>query len=132
LRIPQFLIGVALSGYRSANLPVCTGDLPFSLAFRSAATCAACRSSGSAFQLNLRLSSAARFFGQLSNQSPACAFNRSFSPAFQPIFNLRLRLTFLLRLPIDLRPSPLVDLPACLLTRLRLAPLSNLPAQPFR
>jgi len=88
--------------------------------------------SGSAFQLNLRLSSAARFFGQLSNRSPACAFNRSFSPAFQPIFNLRLRLTFRLRLPIDLRPSPLVDLPACLPTRLRLAPLPNLPAQPSR
>jgi len=93
------------------------------------ATCAACRSSGSAFQLNLRLSSAARFFGQLSNQSPACAFNRSFSPAFQPIFNLRLRLTFRLRLPIDLRPSPLVDLPACLPTHLQLAPSVNLPAQ---
>jgi len=85
--------------------------------------------SGSAFQLNLRLSSAARFFGQLSNQSPACAFNRSFSPAFQPIFNLRLRLTFQLRLPIDPRPSPPVDLPACLPTRLKLAPLPNLPAQ---
>jgi len=88
--------------------------------------------SGSAFQLNLRLSSVARFFGQPPDQSPACAFYQSFSPAFQPIFNLRLRLTFRLRLPIDLRPSPPVDLPACLPTHLQLALSANLPAQPSR
>jgi hypothetical protein len=88
--------------------------------------------SGSAFQPNLRLSSAARFFGQPSNRSPACAFNRPSGPAFQPTFDSRLRSTFRLRLPIDLRPSPLVDLPACLPTDLQLTPSANLPAQPSR
>jgi len=42
---------------------------------------------------------------------------------------LRLRSSFRLRLPIDLRPSPLVDFPACLPTHLQLAPSANLPTQ---
>jgi len=130
LGIPQFLIGVVSSGYRSANLPVCTGVHPFSLAFRSTLpTCVGYPISGSAFQLNLRLSSSARFFGQSSNRSPACAFNRSSGPAFQSTFDSRRRSTFRLRLPIDLRPSPHVDLPACLPINLQLAPSANLPVQ---
>jgi hypothetical protein len=129
LRIPQFLIGVASSGYRSANLPACTGVYPFSLAFQSACDLRRLPISGSAFQLNLRLSSAARFFGQPSNRSSACAFNRSSSPAFQPTFDSRLRPTFRLRLPTNLRPSPHADLPACPPTNLQLAPSANLPAQ---
>jgi len=92
-------------------------------------TCIGYPISGSAFQLNLRLSSAARFFGQPSNRSPACAFNGSSSPAFQSTFDSRLRLTFRLRPPIDLRPSPHADLPAYLPINLQLAPSANLPAQ---
>lgn len=98
------------------DLPTCVGD-PIS---------------GSAVQLNLRLSSAVRLFGQLSNRSPACAFNPSSSPAFQPTFDLRLRLTFQLRLPTDLQPSLPVDFPACFPTNFRLALSANLPAQPSR
>jgi len=88
LRIPQFLIGVALSGYRSAILPACAGDLPFSLAFRSAATCAACRSpalpsnstsdshrlpdSLASFPINLQLALSTDLSAQLSSQSSTC------------------------------------------------------------
>jgi hypothetical protein len=51
-------------------------------------------------------------FGKPSDPSPAFAFNRTSGPAFRLIFNSRLRSAFQLRLLIDLRPSPLADLPA--------------------
>jgi len=103
--------------------------------------------SGSAFQLDLRLSSAARLFGQPSNRFPACAFNRSSSPAFRvdlatfvsdlpsssafqstcdrlhlSIFRPAFRPTSSLRL----RPIFRLSLPA----HVRLAPSANVPALP--
>jgi hypothetical protein len=111
---------------------VCTVDRLFSLAFRPASDSRRLPISGSAFQLNLRLSSSARFPGQPSNRSPACAFNDLPAQPSGRSSTCVSDLSFQLRLPIDPRPSPPVDLPACLPTHLQLAPSANLPAQPFR
>lgn len=67
---------------------------------------------------------------QPSSQSPTCVGYQPSGPAFRLIFDLRLRSTFRLRLPIGPRPSPPADPPACPPTDPQLAPSINLPAQP--
>jgi len=68
---------------------------------------------------------------RLAFRSPSnLRWRPTFRPAFQPAFDLRLRPTFRLNLCTDLRLAPPADPPACLPTRLRLAPSIRLPAQP--
>jgi hypothetical protein len=88
--------------------------------------------SGSAFQLNRRLSSTARSFGKLSNRSPARAFNQSSNPASSRSFDLRLRSTFQLSLPIGLRLASPANLPACFPTDLQLAPSDQSSSSAFQ
>jgi len=103
LRIPQFLIGVALSGYRSAILPVCTGDLPFSLAFRSAC--------------DLRRLPIFRLC--LPTQPPTLIGCQILWPAFQSISSLRFQPIFQPSFPANLQLASPADFPA---------PPSNRPA----
>jgi hypothetical protein len=128
--LAQFEIGVSSSGYRPVNLRLAPAIKPFGLAFQSTSDSHRRSISGSAFQLNLRPSSAVRSFGQPSDQSPACAFDQSSGPAFRSTFDLRLQSTFRLHLPTGLRLASPVDRPACLPTDLQLAPLISLPVQP--
>jgi hypothetical protein len=121
---------VSSSGYRPVNLRLAPAIKPFGLAFQSTSDSRRRSISGSAFQLNLRPSSAVRSFGQPSDQSPACAFDQSSGPAFRSTFDLRLQSTFRLHLPTGLRLASPVDRPACLPTDLQLAPLISLPVQP--
>jgi len=146
LRIPQFLIGVASSGYHSVDLRFAPSVVR-SVSPSDQSSDSRRRSiSGSAFQLNLRLSSSARLFGQPSNRCPACALNQSSGPAFQPIFDSRLRSTFgsAFQSTCDRRHTPIFR-PSFRLTsgsrlqsifqlsfsvRVQLAPSANVPALP--
>jgi len=140
-------IGAASSGYCSVNLRFAPA------VFRSASlscqspTCAADRLSSYAFQLNHRLSSVATFSSQPSiDLQLALAIHFPAQPSSRS-FDSRLRSTFQLRFPINLRPSPPANLPAmpsdqspaCAFNRifqlsfpaaLQLAPLLDLPALP--
>jgi len=132
LRIPQFLIGVLLSGYRSANLrfaprigrTASPSDLP---AARAACSSPAPPSSSTSdSHLPLDPLASLPIDPQLAPSTDLSA---------QPSGRSSTRvsdLSFQLRLPIDPQPSPPVDLPACLPTHLQLAPSANPPAQPFR
>jgi len=88
------------------------------------ATCVACCSSGPPYDLPQSSRPSAHRPAPLSCRSPACAFNRPSSPAFEP--NLRLIGCCILRLRLlaSLWLAPPVDLPA--------VPSSQLPARAFR
>jgi len=112
----------------SGQSPICTGDQPFSLAFRSTTDLRRRSFSGSAFQLNYRPLPTVRLFDLPSDQPPTCVGDQSVRPAFQPTFDSRLQPTFQLNLRIDLRLAPLADPLACLPINLQLAPSTDLPA----
>jgi len=112
LRNPQFLIGCCVFWLPFSQPPICTGDQPFSLAFRPAATCAACRSPA------------------LPSNSTSNSHRLLDSPVGgHSISSLRLRPTVLLNLLAD--PSTRVFVSALSLAfrpRLRLAPPAVPPA----
>jgi len=88
------------------------------------ATCAACRSSGLPYDLPQSSRPLAHRPAPLSCRSPACAFNRPSSPAFEPNLRLIGCCILRLRLPAFLWLAPPVDIPA--------VPSSQLPARAFR
>ena len=88
MRIPQFVIGVEFSGYRSANPRFAPAIYRSASPSDPPATRAACQSPALPSNSTSRLSSAARFSSWLSGQSPACAFNPPCRSTFWPILRL--------------------------------------------
>jgi len=103
MRIPQFLIGVASSGYRSVNFRFAPASL------RSASP--SDRPSDLRRRSNLQLC--------LPTQPPTLIGCQILWPAFQSIFSLRLQPIFRPSFPVDLRLTSPIYLPA---------PPSNRPA----
>jgi hypothetical protein len=130
----------------SGQPPICTGDQPFSLAFRLTSDLRRRSISGSAFQLNLRFSSTVRSFDLPSGQPPTCVGDQpSGLPSSQPstcvsgqpsgptfASTCDLRRLPILRpgLPTDLQLAPSINLPAHPPADFQLAPSFNLPVPP--
>ena len=148
LRNSQFVIGVAFSGYRSANLRFAPAINLSASPSDQPATRVACQSPAlpsNSTSDSHRLSDSS--VGS-SDQSPACAFNPPSDPTFRPTFDSRLRIqpsgsAFRpdLRLVAACRSSSLPSdrPPACafgrssgsaFLSDFQLAPSANLPALP--
>ena len=131
----------------SGQPPICTGDQPFSLAFRLTSDLRRRSISGSAFQLNLRFSSTVRSFDLPSGQPPTCVGDQpSGLPSSQPstcvsgqpsgptfASTCDLRRLPILRpgLPTDLQLAPSINLPAHPPADFQLAPSFNLPGSAF-
>jgi len=127
------LIGCCVFRLPTGQPPVCTGDLPFGLAFGLTSDF----HRRSIFRRCLPTQLPTLIGCQILWASPSVDLQLAPStnlrgPTFRSTFDLRLRSTFRLRLCIDLRLAPPADPPACLPTNLQLAPSIDLPAQPFR
>jgi len=126
------LIGRCVFRLPFGQPPVCTGDLPFGLAFRSISDF----HRRSIFRRCLPTQPPTLIGCQILRAGPSVDLQLSPStsllgPTFRSTFDLRLRSTFRLRLCIDLRLAPPADPPACLPANLQLSLSTNLPAPPL-
>jgi len=126
------LIGCCVFRLPSGQPPVCTGDLPFGLAFRLTSNFRR----RSTFRRCLPTQPPTHIGCQILRAGPSVDLRLAPStclsgPTFRSTFDLRLRSTFRLRLCIGLRLAPPANPPACLPTDLELAPSISLPAPPL-